>query len=60
MEKKTVSDIASYIEEAIQDDVTSLTRSAVGGGLGNDNNIFQLYVTLKTGERFYISVTKVD
>lgn len=60
MKKKNVSDIAGCIEKAIKDDAVNITRSAVGGGLGDDHNIFQLYVSLQTGERFYISVTKVD
>ena len=60
MVKKTVSDISDYIVEALQDDLIQISRSAVGGGLGPNNNIYFLNVTLKTGEKFYISVTKYE
>ncbi len=59
MNKKNASDISEWIEEALQDDLSSITRSTIGGGLSRDVDVYHMNVTLKSGERFLIAVTKL-
>lgn len=58
--KKTTTDIANYIVESVQDDLAQITRQTYGGGFGPDHDIYTLNVTLNSGEKFFISVTKIS